>query len=241
MNVLIATIIRNGSKSIDRYWNQIDNFIEKLGGEFNWYISIYENDSIDFTPQLLQNLNTDKFVDYSIVSEKLNTPFYGSVVDEDRVKNLAAARNKALYAKDMIQKVDKVLWIEPDVQYSWELIDGLLHPERYNIDPDIFSGINCDPNRSFLTYDTWGTRRNEHEESGEKFSDWQSNPVREFYVTFNAVVVYKAEPIKKGICFGWFNKRLNKFDCDTAVICENFRENGYNKIYANQSLSCFHD
>jgi len=94
---------------------------------------------------------------------------------------------------------------------------------------------------SIWTYDTWATRRDNVEESGERFADWQVNPVREFYSTFNAVVVYNAEPIKNGISFGWFNKRLNKFDCDTVVICENFREAGYNKIYINQHLACFHD
>lgn len=241
MNILIASIMRNSSNVVERYWNQIDDFITRFGDEHNWYVSIYENDSTDNTPELIRKLDISNLKGYSIISETLNTKSFGSVVEEERVKNLSIARNKALYAKDMIQKVDKVLWIEPDVAYTWELIDYLLHPERYNIDPDIYSGLNCDPNRGFLTYDTWATRRDEHEESGERFPDWQENPVREFYATFNAVVVYNAEPIKKGISFGWFNKRLNKFDCDTVVICENFREAGYNKIYINQHLACFHD
>lgn len=241
MKVLISTIMRNCASSVDRYWHQIHDFMDKMGPDYEWYISVYENDSTDNTAELISKLDTSRFVDSSIVSENLGTQAFGSVVAEERVRNLSNARNKALYAKDMIKNVDKVLWIEPDVAYSWELIDNLLHPERVGIEPDIYSGLNCDPNRGYWTYDTWATRRDEHEQSGERFPDWQTNPIRQFYSTFNAVVVYNAEPIKNGIAFGWFNKRLNKFDCDTVVICENFREAGYNKIYINQHIACFHD
>jgi hypothetical protein len=182
-----------------------------------------------------------KFVDYSIITENLDSPLFGSVMAEERVRNLSIARNKALYAKRMIRKVDKVLWIEPDIKFDWTMVDELLNPQRFGIEPDIFSGLNCDPKRGNMVYDTWATRRNAYEESGDRFPDWMMNPIRRFYSTFNGVVVYNAEPIRKGITFGWFNKRFNKFDCDTAVICENFREAGYNKIYVDQHLSCFHD
>lgn len=242
MNILICTIMRNCEPALEKYWKQINDFIPVLGEGHNWYISIYENDSTDKTPELIQQLDMAPFVDYSVVSEKLDTPFFGSVVDEDRVRNLANARNKALYAKDMVQNVDKVLWIEPDITYDSEMIIALLHPELFGIEEvDIFSGLNCDPKRGNWTYDTWATRRDSREESGERYGDWVQNPIQPFWSTFNAIIVYNAEPIKKGITFGWFNKRLNKFDCDTVVICENFREAGYDKILVHQHLHCFHD
>jgi len=130
--------MRNCAGSVDRYWAQIHEFMDRMGPGYEWYISVYENDSTDNTAELISKLDTSRFVDYSIVSENLGTPAFGSVVAEERVKNLSNARNKALYAKDMVQNVDKVLWIEPDISYRWDLIDNLLHPERVGIEPDIY-------------------------------------------------------------------------------------------------------
>ena len=149
--------MRNCAPILNRYWSQLNTILDTFP-QHEWNLSIYENDSNDGTELIGQNTNFDfsRFVDYSIVSEKLGTIQYGSVINDERVTNLANARNKSLYAKDMIQNVDLVLWIENDISYDMKLIDGLLNNSLDHV--DIISGVNLDPNRGYATYDTWATR-----------------------------------------------------------------------------------
>ncbi len=242
MNILICTIIRNSANTINRYIQQIHTSMDLLANNnINWYISIYENDSVDGTKQLLQQLNLSRFTDYSIISENIKTTQYPSVVNEDRVRNLSIARNNALTAKNMYLNADYVLWIEPDVLYGADFIPILLyHTELITGGIDIISGINI-VSQEARAYDTWATRRTPFEEWGNRTNDWFINPISQFYSTFNGVCLYNAKPFKEGVRFGYYNERLGKFDCDTVVVCENFRKAGYNKIYINQALNCYHD
>jgi len=242
MNILICTIVRNGAKVLDRYMRQITDGMDRLKDQdINWYISIYENDSTDGTKELLQALDLGRFKDHSIISEDIGTRHYPSIVDEDRVRNLAIARNKALTAKDMFMEADHVLWVEPDLFYAGGLIPSLImHRERGLPEADILSGINIASGES-RAYDTWATRRTADEEWGDRTSDWFDNPVARFYTTFNGVCLYNAEAFRDGVRFGHINERLGKFDCDTVVVCENFRKAGYDRIYVDQSLNCYHD
>lgn len=240
MNILISTIMRNASNSIDRYFDQINRALDMMP-EHNWFISIYENDSTDNTVEKLRTVNLDRFVGSNVMFEKLNTTMYPSIKNEDRVNNLATARNKSIFAKDFINQIDYVLMVEPDVSYDPSHAVNLVNFKQYNlIDVDVFSGISVISN-SGQVYDTWATRRNSEEQEGSRFDNWQIEPVKEFWSTFNCVVLYNAEPFKNGIKFSGFNRRLNTYDCDTVVICEEFRENGYNKIYAHQGLECYHN
>ena len=234
--------MRNSAHVLDRYMQQIKSSIQLVNDKsINWYISIYENDSTDGTPNKLSQLDLSMFTDYSVVSEKLQTVYYSSVVAEERVKNLSNARNKAVTAKNMHMYADYVLWIEPDVFYSYTLIPALLAFNTKGLKSvDVFSGINIASGES-RAYDTWATRRTPNEEWGDRYPDWFDHPVAPFYSTFNGVCLYNADPFKKGIRFGYINPRSNRFDCDTVVICENFRQAGYNNIFVDQSLNCYHD
>ena len=240
MNILICTIMRDVEHSIERYLKQLTDALAFCGPGYNWYLSIYENDSTDSTSHILLNLNYSYFKDYSLIIERLNTKKYGSIKVDDRVKNLANSRNKCLESKELYKKVDYILFIESDVVYTPDYLHNIINFKKYGLqNVDIFSGLTIIPETGQV-YDIWATRRNHIEESGDRFEDWTIHPTREFWSTFNGVVLYNAEPFKKGIRFDWYNKRLNKFDCDTVVICELFREAGFNKIYVNQALICFH-
>lgn len=243
MNILICTIIRNNARHIDRYWKQINDTIVNLKNKnINWYISIYENDSIDGTKEKITELDMSNFVDSSVICENLGTQQYqtgcSNSRDADRVLNLAAARNKAVEAKNLYLLADIILWIEPDVEYSEKFIPILLL--RTQLLPtgfDIFSGISV---QEGYFYDNWATRRTSDEDCGSLYDDRETRPIAKFYSTFNCVCMYNAKPFKDGIRFGAWNKRFNKYDCDTAVICESFHEAGFDRIYIDQSSQCYH-
>ncbi len=58
--------------------------------------------------------------------------------------------------------------------------------------------------------------------------------------TFNCLVAYSSEPIKKGITFSGVNPRTGQPDCDTVAIVEAFRIAGYDKIAWDPALHVTH-
>jgi hypothetical protein len=235
--ILISSIIRNRAKKLERYFYQINNFVNHLKNDYDFSISIYENDSVDDSKKIL------KFTDYSIFDKKyvkcenINTQYYGSVIDSQRVINFANARNQTLERVDR-NYYDWLLIIEPDIIYNTNFAEEIITRKNLNFNPDIYSGVLMMNN---IPYDLWGMRRTSNEEWGGLYPDHKQNPVCEFWSTANGFCLYNMKPFKEGLNFSAFNKRLNKYDCDTAVLCEDFRSLGYNKIFINQSLSAIHD
>ena len=255
MDILIYGILRDNEKSINKYLSQISSFVSNLKDKYRFYISLYENDSKDSTYQIIKEYDYKDFVDYSIVSEKLDLPKYKSIVSENRIKNLSAARNKALLAKNFYLNVDYILAIDTDIEYSEGYVESLIEWEKYGLkNPDMFSGVSLkeltyiqrflkqmDVDESgYHLYDSWSTRRNSDEEFGHIKSNANFVPVSKFYCTFNGVCFIKAKPIKEGLRYGFYNERLKKFDLEHAVLAEQFHKNGYSEIYIHQNLYCYH-
>lgn len=234
--ILICSIFRNRENSIDFWYQQVQEILNEYK-ECTFSLSIYENDSVDNTQQKLLSLDTSMFDEYSLISEDINTNYYSSIVNEDRVRNLANARNKCLDSPAIeLLKYTKVLFIEPDFRYSLEDAKRILScEEATNIKFDILSGVSHYNNRF---YDSWATRKTENDNEGQLTP---ANSIEPFWTTFNGFCLYNANPFKEGVRFHWFNKRLNRYDCDTAVICENFREKCYNEIYINRSAIFHHE
>lgn len=234
--ILISTIVRNREDKLENYYNQIKDFVNNLSQNFEFSISIYENDSIDNSKHILKSFDYSIFKCFDLKTENINTQYYPSIPDHQRVVNFANARNKTLENID-IEQYDWLLIIEPDIVYTTNMANRIISRSDLNFKPDIYSGILMMNN---IAYDTWGTRRNQNEEWGNFFEDFGTNPVREFWSTANGICLYNMEPFKKGLQFSAFNKRLNKYDCDTAVLCEDFRLMGYDKIFINQSILSLH-
>lgn len=240
-NILICTIARNVGNKIPRYEAQLKDLIKEFGNEYNFKISIYENDSTDNTKELLKNIDYSIFQDYSLQIEDIRTNYIGSVVSEERVMNLAKARNKAIFAKnsELLLWSDYILFVESDIAFNPKDYRPILDFKSYGLDDiDILSGVSvADGNR---VYDTWATRQNSSQTWGSIYND-PSKPIMPYYSTFNCVCLYKAEPFKQGVEFHWFNKTINNFDCDTVVICDEFRRKGYDKIFINERVYCFQE
>lgn len=256
MKILICTIMRDNEHFLNQYFSQLSAFVQKLSKEHTFYLSIYENDSKDNTAKLLRDFDYSLFPKYSIASSLRNTKKFGSVVAEERVKNLADARNKAMLADDIYKEVDYIMFVDSDIEYSIEFIEQLLNWKNAGIsDPDVYSGLNVvrqlpHENNQFPSYvyngvvyrvyDTWATRRNSNEEWGSWHPDAITQPINKFYATYNGVCLFKADHIRNGVRFDYINHRLGKFDLEIACLCEQLHARGHHDIYINQFLWCHH-
>ena len=244
--VTISTIVRDGEKTIENYHKLLQELVKFSDSKF--YLSLYENDSTDNTQSIIEKLDWS-FIENKVTFEKIGTKKFGSVVAQERVVNLANARNKTIdQAKDFIDVSDFVLVIEPDVFYKVEDIHSLINHESYlNFKCDLLTPIvGCPRGGGSLImddlrfYDTWALRRGPNDRFGDIFQDFKDNPIRIVWSTFSCVALYNADVMRKGIRFSGHNQRFNIFDCDTAVICEIMHENGYNKIMIDQSKLVLH-
>jgi glycosyltransferase involved in cell wall biosynthesis len=190
------------------------------GWEFG--LSVFENDSTDGSNYWFHD-NSDFWDHHSelvVATETLRTNYHGSVVNSERVHNLAAARNRCLDAVADLSIYDRVVFVEPDVTY-----DPAQMLELLSTDHDICSGYTSHPDGRF--YDTWATRRQPADEWWDGSIPEAPTPVAS---TFNGVCVYRADPFAEGIRFSGHSPARGSFDCDTAVICELFRDAGHDDI-----------
>lgn len=239
-NILISTIIRNRKNFLHNWYEQIKSIVA-LDKQNNYYLSVYENDSTDGTQDILKNLDFSFFLDFNIKLEILNTPSFGSVINEERVKLLSEARNQTIYNNKLLEKCSHILVVEPDVKYDPKiLIDNIINIGDY----DIISprSVDIDKSPPCYLYDDWATRKTSNDLTWEIFN---KNILRNLslvsvWSTSNCFCLYKAEPFKRFLTFGYFNERFNRFDCDTAVVCENFRKYGYSNIVLNSSVEVYH-
>lgn len=235
MNILICTIVRDRVNKLDQWLDQLMDVVE-YNKDHSFDISLYENDSVDGTKKWIKhyfdNDSNNFFNKIWVKTENLGTRKFGSIAHEERVKLLADARNKCMDRVN-IEDYDYVLWIESDVRYNPKDIKILLDEcENW----DILSGASYEGNR---IYDTWATRLTDNEEwwsaAGKEDQLVDSKGIIHVSSTFNCVCLYKAEAIKKHT-FSGYSEKIQRFDCDTAVICEKFKANGYNKIGMNMRV-----
>jgi glycosyltransferase involved in cell wall biosynthesis len=230
--VMIYSIIRNAENTFPNFYKQLNNIVKDLP-EYEFYLSIYENDSKDNTRELLYGSNWSKFAGVSITSEKLNTPAFGSVKDPVRVENLSNARNKAIEAGGFINLVDYVLMIDSDLRFDTDSVRRLLTFKEIEPDFDAVSAVSIRKNGTH--YDWWATRTTPIyvETRSELDPDYNKKSHGEYYSTSNGLCVYRAKPFQDGVRHGWVNKATGEFDCEMVVLCQNFRDNGFKNIYIN--------
>lgn len=226
--ILLYSIVRNIENTIHRLYEQIIQIVEDHP-EYEFMLSIYENDSTDRTKEILSYLDWS-FVENSIVMENLNRPRFGSWAAEERVKNLAEARNKAIEAKDFLERSDYVLMIEGDMRFDFDVYDKIL--KFPDIEPDfhIVSAVTFLDDYDSL-WDTWATRQNNQEDRGSLMNNWKDTAYDKYYSTSNGLCLYLSEPFKRGVRYDYINKTLNTWDCEMVVVCERFHELGYDNIY----------
>tara|TARA_R110000803_G_scaffold22351_3_gene55753 strand:+ start:673 stop:1365 length:693 start_codon:yes stop_codon:yes gene_type:complete len=227
--------MRDSARSVKGYASQLKMLKESLAKlekePIELVVSAYENDSIDDT------VKNFKAADFSFIDklyfehEVLFTKRFGSTQELERVRNLANARNKTIeIGMEDIKDCNAFVSIEIDITYNPAEYAQLIVDAR---DYDILSGASL-YRRDKKLYDKWATRRN------EKDQWWDEGHlgvgVQEVYSTYNSFCVYNPKPIVEGVRYGY--RRGSTFDCDTAVICRNFREAGYHKISIDFEKRC---
>lgn len=245
MKILICSIIRNAENKLNSWYNQIKNIVS-LNKDIDFYLSVYENNSTDNTKLLLNNFDFSFLVDKLIISEDLENykKFYKGGYDpyseesKDRVMKLSECRNKSLLGGNFYKVCDYVLFIEPDIIYNPDIIRKLIDKSiELNIDIITPVSINSDGTH----FDKWGTRFNKGDKWGDLTPKLRNNvSLIDVHGTFNCMALYKSKPIIDGCIFGYMSDVLNSHDCDTIIICENFRKEGYGNIKIDCGIRVAH-
>jgi hypothetical protein len=237
--VLVYSIIRNENKYINTYHNRLIEMV-KTFPQFEFYLSIYENDSDDGTKQKILNKDWSAFSGVSIISENIATEYFGSVKAAERVKNLSIARNKALEAGGFISFVDYVMMVEADVEFDMDVVAKILNFKNVVPDFDIVSGFTI---RNRRLYDQWATRKQPLYQEGTYpiADDYRMRSYDKYYSTSNGICLYRAEPFREGIRYGWINNVSNEFDCEMVVVCQSFHDKGYGNVYIIHDAEIYHE
>jgi hypothetical protein len=225
--IFIYSIVRNREQNVITFYKQVREIVKKFSHKYNFLLSIYENDSTDNTKEKIKNLNWS-FVEHEIVIENIDTKYFGSTNDEERVKNLAIARNKAIEAKDFLQRSDYILSLEFDMIFNLQSIERIFNFKNKEPDFHVVSSISRN-GRHF--YDTWGTRRNGSETVGNLLDGWNRKSYDKYYATSNGICMYLSKPFKEGLRYHWFNETLGHHDCEMVVVCDKMHKMGYNNIF----------
>jgi len=237
--VLIYSIIRNRASSMPRFYSQLKKLVKALP-EYDFYLSIYENDSDDRTKIEIFNKDWSFFKGIAIVSENIDTEYYGSVKDAQRVENLAKARNKAIELGGFLNNVDYVLMIEGDVLYTTDDVKRLLDFKNIEPDFDIVSSISLRKNGKH--YDWWATRTSAkyNPDRSEIEDNYEQKQYGKYYSTSNGLCLYRAKPFQDGVRHHWINKVTKEFDCEMVVLCQNFKNAGHENIYILYTSKAHH-
>lgn len=237
--ILVYSIIRNEARYFKTFYNQLKNMVDGFP-EYEFYLSLYENDSDDGTKQELFSKDWSFFAGVSIISENLFTKNYGSVKDGERVKNLSIARNKAIEASNFLEFADYVMMVESDMEFSNDVVGKILNFKNIEPDFDIVSGFTI---RNGTLYDQWATRKTPHyiPRVNGVDADYKDREYEKYYSTSNGICLYRAEPFREGVRYGWINTVTGEPDCDTVVVCQNFHALGYNNIYILHHAEIYHE
>lgn len=237
--ILITSIVRNDEQFYVNYYNRLKAITETFS-EYDFYLSLYENDSTDNTLDLILKQDYSIFKGISIVNESLGTKFYGSSKDEDRVKNLAIARNKSLLGGNFLDIVDYVLVIDIDVEFKMPAVEKILNFKSIEPNFDVVAAATL---RKNVLYDQWATREGPEYDPKmqEKFNEYRSLSYKKYYSVSSGFCFYRAEPFRRGIRWGYINQITNKPDCEMVVVCQQLSKIGYNNIYMMHEAEMYHN
>lgn len=242
MKILICSILRNRVHFMRRFYFLLNHLVA-LDKKNEYSISIFENDSQDGTDQWLRALDWSFFNKTYISSKKLSLPFLSDSQEHaasmDRVKILSLVRNECINQVGQdLDKYDKILFLEAECLFYPKDIINLISLSK---DTDIYSPKSV-MEKTHMLGDSWATRISSDDKSfvDEKGLINVPNDYLPMWSTYSYLCIYDMAPILAGARFGFLNKRFNIPDCDTSVICENFREKDFNKIFMNTNILVSH-
>jgi hypothetical protein len=236
--ILIYTIIRNRSSYVNKFYNQIKDIVSNFK-DYEFYLSIYENDSDDGTKEKLFRQDWSFLSGISLISENINTKYFESVKDEERVKNLSLARNKAIEAGGFLNEIDYIMMIESDIDFELSSVEKVLNFK--NVEPN-FSIVSTISIRNKTLYDWWATRKQaKYIDKYPLEEGYKKKPYDKYYSTSNGICLYKAKPFQDGVRYNWINTVTGEADCEMVVVCQLFAEKGYDQVYILHNAEVYHE
>lgn len=224
LKILFCSLIRDKAEFIDDWHSRIRS-IKSQRPNWTFNISLYENDSEDGSKEKLDNLDWS-FADWFKLSSEKNKKEYLIGLERKRIERLSAYRNLCIYQFGDLDSIDRIIMNDVDCSYDPEHAVEIIEK---SLGWDAFSFASRDTGTGDEFYDRWATRRT----PVDKW--WDNKPYNkkgdnQTWTTGNGFVSYNPEAFKMGATFGYINKRLKTHDSENAVVCENFRAFGFNKI-----------
>ena len=241
-NVLFCSIMRDKEPMLKYFLTQAISSAFSMKEDYKFHFSLYENDSKDGTKKILEETDWPDFLgEVKVTSEDIQTESFGSVISNQRIQNIASARNKCLNQFKKLQDMDYIVFADVDYAWSNGVLEGLFKELTEN-DLDILSGysLHADIKKAHMElYDKWATR-------AKPTHCWWSctpydmlNRLVPVHSTFNGLAIYKAEPFKEGVRFESSSANYPE-DVEHISVCEGFRKMGFEKIYMLKEAHLLH-
>lgn len=197
MRISVFSLFRDSSIYIKECLSTWDKIESVSDIEFSYYF--YENDSIDETPEILNQWMKGRSGVF--LSEKLNAPKYGSVLDRNRMLLMSSIRNKMLLL-DKKQDSEYSIVFDSDVSFNPNIVDDFLcytnlnfsmltSNIRQNVPCKMGSGSDDSYYDSSILYDT----------NGINCMTWSDNP---FYESKDRDQFNNGKPVEVLSAFGSF-------------------------------------
>jgi hypothetical protein len=226
--VLICGTVRNAEEAFPK--NAIR--VNRLGKLFQDYsVFLYENDSTDKTPQLIQEWAKNGKI--SSVSERLGSPEHKKDHSYERCVAMAACRNKVLkYIRAVYGLYDYIIMYDFDIAGGFSY-DGILHSLGCGKDVMTSNGIFIQ-DKQILFFDTWayiplsGKVLDPVEANLRNFP--RGTELVEINSGFGGMAIYKSEIFSNKLEYEAVNG-----ECDHVSLNRNIKKLGFS-IYLNPSM-----
>ena len=197
MKITVFSLWRDSESYINKALSQVEALeANNKDVEFEYYF--YENDSKDNTKSILEDFLKDRRG--KVVSEVLNAPKFGSVVDGERMRSMARYRNKILNTAKPMDSDYCVVW-DSDVEFEPDILNNFLKYKnegamlcsniRQNVPCHMGSGDDTTYYDSLSLIDNYGIQ----------CMGWASNP---FYDEGDRAKYEQGLPIEVIAAFGGF-------------------------------------
>lgn len=197
MRISIFSLFRDSMETLNECLNNLEAL--ESTGDFELTYFFYENDSTDKTPEVLKKWINGRRG--KLLSEKNNSPKYGSTLDPQRMLLMSNVRNKML-SIDKHKDSEYSIIFDSDISFNSNIINDFLIYEklnfsmltsniRQNVPCKMGSGKNDSYYDSSILYDT----------NGLNCMTWSDNP---FYEDSDRSAFERGDPVEVLSAFGSF-------------------------------------
>ncbi len=236
-SIVFCCLARDAQKRIPSFSRRLSSLLQCFS---KTKVLIYENDSTDSTLDYLRYMERT-FPTLEVISEKLNTRKFTSTGEgsrgEERISNLALARNKLLdLVKQNHQDFDYYAAVDVDT-LDWDQ-DGIATTFQHDDWDMMGSQSLIQLGKVTYHYDTFAFRALNHPEPHhnaeiKRFLLMRGTLPHRVDSCFGGIGIYK---MKSVIPF-----KYSSGDCEHVRLHRSMKEGGFDRIYMNPNMLVLHD